>query len=116
MMRPKLGVGVIVSPLEVGAEKASSIRKKTISRLKTLNIDLVTPDIIIQDEKSARQVGEKFKRNDIDLLCLITGTWSEDHLVLDLLKEIDIPLITWALPGINTGSLTCPQLLYHPKS
>lgn len=111
MIRPKLGVVVIVSPLEVGAGEASKIRRKAISNLGTLNIDLVIPEIIIKDEKTAKEAGKKFRKDETDLICLVLGTWSEDHLVIDLLEEIDVPLITWALPGIHTGSLCgCHQI------
>lgn len=110
MIRPKLGLVVIVSPLEVGAERASWIRGKAITNLSDLSIDLL-PSHIVQDEKSARQTGEKFRKGGIDLICLIAGTWSEDHLVMDILEEADVPLITWALPGIHTGSLCgCHQI------
>lgn len=105
MIYPKIGLGVIVSPLEVGANEAPGIRRKAISNFKKLNIDLVIFDGIIQDEKTAKEAGKEFRKKEIDLICIILGTWIEDHLVMDLLEEIDVPLIAWALPDIHTGSL-----------
>ena len=68
-------------------------------------------ETIIQDGRSVKKACRKFRKEDVDLICLIAATWSEDHLVLDLLEEVDVPLITRALPGINTGSLCgCQQI------
>lgn len=45
------------------------------------------------------------KDKDIDVLCVCVGTWSEDHHLLDLLEYVDKPVILWAFPGVDTGSL-----------
>jgi len=45
------------------------------------------------------------------VLCMIEGTWSSDYLVLDILEEVNVPIITWGLPGIRKGSLCGVQQL-----
>lgn len=74
MIRPKLAVAVIRSPLEVGAEKAPEIQKRALSKLKKLNLDIVSSETIIQDEASVRKAARKFKKENVDLICLIAAT------------------------------------------
>lgn len=110
MPDPKLCLIVIISPFEVGAEKAEEILRNALSKLKKLRLEIISTPIV-KDEKTALKAGEILKKNNVDLICVIEGTWSEDHLVLDILEIVDVPVITWALPGIHTGSLCgCQQL------
>ncbi|MCD6317689.1 hypothetical protein J7M02_01325, partial [Candidatus Aerophobetes bacterium] len=96
MMKPKVGFFVLCHPLEEGREEASEIFEKTLFELKKLNLDVVVSDeiVIVENELSAIRVAEKFKKEDIDVICLIEGTWSSDYLVLDILERVNVPIIT----------------------
>lgn len=111
MQLPKLGLVVISSPFEVGAEKGPEILKDASFRLKSFGLKVIPAPEVVNNEKTVLRVGREFKKLGVDLICLVEATWSEDHLVLDMLEEIDVPLITWALPGIHTGSLCGSQQL-----
>jgi len=65
----------------------------------------------VEDENSARRAAQEFKKEDVDVICLVEGTWSSDYLVLDILEEVDVPFITWGVPGICKGSLCGVQQL-----
>ena len=113
LSKPKLGFFVLCHPLEEGREEASEIFKKTLFELKKLNLDVVVSDeiVIVENELSAIRVAEKFKKEDIDVICVIEGTWSSDYLVLDILERVNVPIITWGIPGIRKGSLCGVQQL-----
>lgn len=105
MLRPKIGLAVIYHPYEEGAEDAPNLLSKTLRVLRDLGLDVVYADTPVHDEKTAIEAGEKFRKEQVDLLCLPLATWSSDHIVLDILEQVDVPVITWGFPGINTGSL-----------
>jgi len=105
MLKPKVGFFMLCHPLEEGREEAPHLFQKAIVELEKLNLDIVAPEEIVDNEDSAQRVAEKFKKEDVDVLCLVEGTWSSDYLALDILEEVDVPIITWGLPGIRKGSL-----------
>jgi len=110
MLKPKIGLAVIYHPYEVGAEGAPKLLEKTGRMLKGLSLSVISSDPV-HDERTATLAGRKFIEGGADLICLALATWSSDHLVLDMLEHIDAPVVTWAFPGINTGSLCgCQQI------
>jgi len=111
MLKPKVGFVMLCHPCEEGREEAPSLFQKAILELKKLDLDVVVAEQIVEDEKSAHRAVERFKREDVDVICLVEGTWSSDYLALDILEEVNVPLITWGLPGIRKGSLCGVQQL-----
>jgi L-fucose isomerase-like protein len=105
MLKPKVGVTVIYHPYEEGASDAQSLLLKSMDLLVDLGLDTVTAKELVHDTETAIEAGKIFKEENVDLLCLPLATWSSDYTVLDLLEQIDVPVITWAFPGVNTGSL-----------
>jgi len=105
MLKPKVGLAVIYHPYEEGAEDAPNLFSKTLSTLKNLGLDVIPAESLVHDGKTAIEAGKKFRKEQVDLLCLPLATWSSDCTVLEMLEQIDVPVITWAFPGVNTGSL-----------
>lgn len=66
---------------------------------------------VVKDPESAVKVGKYFYDQRVDALCVLAATWFEDYLVLDLLEECNTPVIAWARPGMETGSLCGMQQL-----
>jgi len=111
MLKPKIGLAVIYHPYEEGAEGAPKLLDKTGRILESLGLSVISSDCPVHDERTATLASRKFKEGGADLICLALATWSSDHLVLDILENLDAPVITWAFPGINTGSLCgCQQI------
>lgn len=110
-LKPKVGFFMMVHPYEEGGEKTPELFRRALANLIKIGVEVVEADEVVRDEKSALRTAKKFKKNEVDLLCLVEATWSSDYLVLDILEEIEVPMITWALPGINTGSLCGTQQL-----
>jgi L-fucose isomerase-like protein len=111
VLKPKIGLVVIANPYEVGADEAPEIARQARTQLAKLNLELVAAEEVVQSDDASLAVGRAFRREDVDLVCLIEATWSDDHLALDILEEAEVPLVAWALPGVHTGSLCgCQQL------
>ena len=111
MLKPKVGFFMLCHPCEEGREEAPSLFQKAIVQLEKLDLDVVAIEQIVEDENSTHRAAQEFKKEDVDVICLVEGTWSSDYLVLDILEEVDVPLITWGLPGIRKGSLCGIQQL-----
>ena len=111
MLKPKVGFFMLCHPGEEGREEAPSLFEKAALKLKKLDLDVVVIEKVVEDENSAHRAAQEFKREDVDVICLVEGTWSSDYLALDILEEVNVPLITWGLPGIRKGSLCGVQQL-----
>ena len=111
MLKPKVGFFMLCYPGEEGRKEAPSLFQKAALELKKLNLDVVVIEEVVEDENSAHRAAQEFKREDVDVICLVEGTWSSDYLALDILEEVNVPIITWGLPGIRKGSLCGVQQL-----
>ncbi len=111
MLKPKVGFFMLCHPGEEGREEAPSLFQRAILELKKLDLDVVVAEELVEDENSAHRAAQEFRREDVDVICLVEGTWSSDYLALDILEEVNVPIITWGLPGIRKGSLCGVQQL-----
>ena len=132
----RLGVAVVASPLEVGASEAPVLQERVCKALA----DSAQPGLLptlpagdpygdgrvgklparleilpfaraVTDPFTAVAAGRYFYEQRVDALCVVAASWFEDYLLLDLLEECDVPLIAWARPGMETGSLCGMQQL-----
>ncbi|MCX7917314.1 MAG: hypothetical protein N2589_04220 [bacterium] len=103
-MSGKIGFFVIRSKFEVGAERGEALLKIAGYRLSE-KVNVVILDRVIDNRETLKKGIEFFKDKEIDLFCVLLATWSDDTLILDLLSEIKLPVIIWAIPGIHYGSL-----------
>jgi L-fucose isomerase-like protein len=100
--------------LEVGANEAPGLLDQLEQAFVTANfgrLKIVRPPEIVKDPGSAVNAGKYFYDQRVDAVCILAASWFEDYLLLDLLEECDIPVIAWARPGMETGSLCGMQQL-----
>ena len=112
--RVRLGITSVTSPLEVGAGEASMLLDRLQQAFGSAGLDrleLVPSRGPVIDPTSAVEVGQQFYDQRVDALCVVAASWFEDYLVLDLLEECAVPVIAWARPGMETGSLCGIQQL-----
>jgi L-fucose isomerase-like protein len=110
----RLGITVVCNPLEVGADQAPGLLNQLEHSFATAGfgrLEVVCSAEIVKDPSSAVKVGKCFYDQRVDAVCVLAATWFEDYLVLDLLEECDVPVIAWARPGMETGSLCGMQQL-----
>ena len=110
----RLGIGTVANPLEVGAGQSpmlldqlhSAFTSSSFKKLETFRAPQP-----VGDPQSACQAGRYFYEHRVDAICVLSASWFEDYLVLDMLEECDVPLILWSRPGMETGSLCGMQQL-----
>lgn len=111
-MEVRLGLVSVASPLEVGADQAPALLAQLQQALDGLEgLEICPARQPVTDPASAVEAGRLFYERRIDALCVVAASWFEDYLVLDLLEECGVPLVAWARPGMETGSLCGMQQL-----
>ena len=105
VMDPKIGIVGLAGKFEVGFEETPDLMIKAAENIRGNGGDVTTVPGIIYDHKSMLAAADLLKNRAIDILCVCVGTWSEDHHLLDLLEYIDRPVMLWAFPAVDTGSL-----------
>jgi L-fucose isomerase-like protein len=107
-LMPRVGVGAVSSPLEVGAERAPQAAEDLARLLELHGCEAIRLGSI-GTVGAAVAAGRKTVEAHVDALALVSASWFEDYLVLDLLEECDKPLLFWSLPGMETGALCGTQ-------
>jgi L-fucose isomerase-like protein len=107
---PRVAVGSLCSPLEVGAQCAPQAAQDLARRLKAAGCDVLELGPVDTPERSVA-AGRKLAEEHIESVALAATSWYEDYLVLDLLEECSVPVLVWALPGMETGALCGAQQL-----
>jgi L-arabinose isomerase len=110
----RLGITVVCNPLEVGAQEAPELLQQLEQQFAGQGEGRLTvfrSPVAVTDPASAVKVGKFFYDLRVDAACMLAASWFEDYLVLDLLEECDVPVIAWARPGMETGSLCGMQQL-----
>jgi len=107
----KIGLAVVASPLEVGADKATILHRELQTILSKTHLELYSYQQPVNSPNDAISAGRMFYDNRVHAVCIVSASWFEDYLVLDMLEECDVPAIVWGLPGMETGSLCGTQQL-----
>ncbi len=109
-LTPRIGLAVIRHPLEEGGEQAPQMFADAARALRAADLEVIEAPTFLEDQASAVAAGRHFYEERVPVIVLAAATWSADPLVLDLLEECSVPLVTWAFPGMNTGSMCgCQQ-------
>ncbi len=107
---PRVGVGSLCSPLEVGADRAAGAARDLARLLEKGGCSTERLDVVSSPERAV-QAGRKLAEAHVDVVALTPASWFEDYLVLDLLEECRVPVFLWPLPGMETGALCGTQQL-----
>ncbi len=107
---PRVAVGSLCSPLEVGAGRAPQAAQDLSRLLKEAGCEVLELGPVDTSEKSTA-AGRAMAEGHVHAVALAAASWFEDYLVLDLLEECDVPVLLWALPGMETGALCGSQQL-----
>jgi L-fucose isomerase-like protein len=104
-MKINIALVGLAGQYEVGFDKTSALLQKVGLQFKEAGFNVIEAGNIMYDSGSVSKTVGSLKGKDFDLLCICLGTWSEDHHLLDLLDYYDVPVILWAFPAVDTGSL-----------
>ena len=110
-LRPRVGVMAVASALEVGADRAPGLLDACTEALRE-GTDAFAVGVV-DTPHSALDAGRALRREGVEAIVAVAASWFEDYLVGDALEEWPAPLVLWAVPGMETGSLCgCQQASY----
>lgn len=104
-MQPIIGLVSLAGEFEVGFDKTPALLEIAGENIEKAGLEIVKSDKVMYDGKTMKAAANDLKGREFDILCVCVGTWSEDHHLLDLLEYIKKPVILWAFPAVDTGSL-----------
>lgn len=87
---------------------AAELYAEVLKNLKKIeNIEIVAVEKIIMESDEAVFAGNLFAKNQVDGIAIISGTFHLGHLLLEIKKICDKPLLLWALPELpyNGGKI-----------
>jgi L-fucose isomerase-like protein len=109
-LAPRVAVGSVCSPLEVGADRAPQAARDLSRVLGEAGCEVVDLGSVGTPDQAAA-AGRLVAEGHLHAVALAAASWFEDYLVLDLLEECGVPVLLWALPGMETGALCGTQQL-----
>ncbi|MBN1864783.1 MAG: hypothetical protein JW808_07775 [Victivallales bacterium] len=110
ILDPKIAIIALSSPLEVGAGRALQKASGLEAALKGKKCDVIQ-SAAVSTHQEAAAIGRKLAGLFPDMVVFLPVCWFEDYLVTDFIEECKAPLLLWALPGMETGSLCGSQQL-----
>ena len=106
MLKPRIGVVGLAGEYEVGFDRADALTASCYDALtKAGDAEIYSSGVIMYDLKTMMEAAKRLKEADPDVLLISVCTWSEDHHLLDLLGLLDRPVILWAYPDVEAGSM-----------
>jgi L-fucose isomerase-like protein len=107
-IKPRVGIAVFSSPLEIGAKRAETAVSSIEKILLEAGCEVVEAASVNSSEK-AFAYGQLFSEKHVDAIVAQPVSWFEDYLALDTIEECPVPLLLWPLPGMETGALCGAQ-------
>jgi len=109
-LTPRVGVGALSSPLEIGADRAPAAAGDLSRLLAAAGCEVVQIGPVGQPDQAVA-AGRKLAASHVDAVAFAAVCWFEDYLVGDLLEYCSAPVLLWSLPGMETGALCGSQQL-----
>ena len=102
----KIGVVGLAGEYEVGFSEAPGLTGRCAAALAaSWDGDVYNAGVVMYSLKSMEEAAAALKEADPDVLLVCVCTWSEDHHLLDLLARVGRPVILWAFPDVESGSM-----------
>ncbi len=111
MRLPHLGLVVSAHPNEVGFAKAAELRSAAMAWMSRKPWRMTVFEKELTDVHLADEAAALLRQAEIDGLVFMMATWSDDSPAVRLALKLDVPCLTWAIRGIETGSLCGTQQL-----
>jgi L-fucose isomerase-like protein len=106
---PKVGYITLVHRFEEGADKAAQVYNQGLKKLNPYHYEIVTSKEPISSTKQAIEIGNQFLKSNIDVIIIRLATWCSDNLLLDIIAILDVPVVCWGIPDVNSGSMCGAQ-------
>lgn len=86
--------GIAALNLEAAAQAGKAAQRQ----LKEAGLDIVAIDGVVTDTAAAKQAAETLKRENVGVLLVLVGTFTQDPVLLKLHGLVGAPTLLWAIP------------------
>ena len=62
------------------------------------DVDIISFDQPLISRRISKKASKFFRKNNIDLLLVIAGTWTYDNFIVDVMEFLYYPVIFWTSP------------------
>lgn len=97
MLRPRIGVVVTSWPHEDGAEYARRLPALFPKTAPLEKVDLIVSPTLLESEKDVEAIKRYFDKEGIDVLLLIPGNFTLDHVMPIMAQSVGLPTILWGM-------------------
>ena len=108
-LQPKIGLLTVVSPYEVGADKAVNLQKEAIEALTGVGLQVAQGGKPVQSDEEAIHAARELINQHPDALCILYGTYADDTFATSAVEQSDLPPIVWGTNQFDSGSIAGAQ-------
>jgi L-arabinose isomerase len=108
-LKPKVGLATIMSPYEVGGSASEAQHAKAAKLLSDTGLTVTSAQTIVDSNDDGVEVGRQFRNQDLDVVCLLYGTYADDTFATSVIEESNLPPIIWGTNQFDTGSIAGAQ-------
>jgi len=108
----KLRVGIVVTGEDaLNKEAPRRALDAVVKRIEDISIEKVIFKETLSNSNISKKAGNYFSKENVDLLLVVAGTWTQDNFLIDASKFLNCPIIFWSPPdplGVkypSTGAL-----------
>jgi len=96
---PKLKVGLVHTGIPaLDIEYADRSRDALFRKLKELECDIIGYERAVVESGQALAAAESMRKADVDLLVVLAGTFTQDPVMLNIVQNVNAPVVLWAVP------------------
>ena len=111
MSRQRIGLIAVASIYEAGVDETEGWLDTAAAQLGRKGLEVLAIKPVLTDQSNVEPAVEQLRKEHVDLLVILNGTWTADSLQINIIKEICRPTLLWALPYPKTFSLASVQHL-----
>ncbi len=105
MAPPKVALIVVASPVESGGERGEDLLRQATRNLRDGGLEVIGPTDIVWGKVDATGAIDALRAQDPDLLVIVHASWVVDTLQFQLIRELNRPVMLWAVPHAETFAL-----------
>ena len=98
LVRPRIGVvGLTFPGYRLGEELSAGKFREMRAHLSSLPVEVIVGSKMVTDTAKARDIGDEFRRANVDGILAMALTFIPDHFIVELLDKCNAPVFLWCL-------------------
>jgi L-fucose isomerase-like protein len=108
--RIKIGF-VVLGTTALDATEARAMVEASTGAIRSLDADVVSAGDVVTTREEQGAASRALKEGGVDMMIVQIGTWTPDFLAIAMVKDVDVPLLLWAVPEELRGGFPVGRLV-----